>query len=123
MSRRPPVHELLTVSGKSVDDLAAKPLRREEYSLDDNLARPEREGKLDAIINHMGNFYDCVVSRQPVLADVGSQHRSVSVCHLANISMRLGRPLTWNPDQERFVDDAEANRWLSCDRRQGFELG
>ena len=114
-----------TVSGKPVEDLAAKPLRREEFSLydNDNLARPERAGKLDAIINHMGNFYDCVVSRQPVLADVASQHRSVSVCHLANISMRLGRPLTWNPDQERFTDDAEANRWLSRDRRKGFELG
>ena len=114
-----------TVSGKPVEDLATKPLRREDFSLydNDNLTRPERAGKLDAIINHMGNFYDCVVSRQPVLADVASQHRSVSVCHLANISMRLGRPLTWNPDQERFTDDAEANRWLSRDRRKGFELG
>jgi myo-inositol 2-dehydrogenase / D-chiro-inositol 1-dehydrogenase len=113
-----------TVSGKPVEDLATMPLRREEFSLydNDNLARPERAGKLDAIINHMGNFYDCVVSRKPVLADVASQHRSVSVCHLANISMRLGRPLTWNPVQERFTDDAEANRWLSRDRRQGFAL-
>ena len=114
-----------TVSGKPVEDLATQPLRREDFSLydNDNLARPERAGKLDAIINHMGNFYDCVVSRKPVLADVASQHRSVSVCHLANISMRLGRTLTWNPDQERFTDDAEANRWLSRDRRKGFELG
>ena len=70
-----------------------------------------------------GNFYDCVVSRKPPLADVISQHRSVSVCHLANISMRLGRSLAWNPDREQFVDDAEANRWLSRDRRHGFELG
>ena len=114
-----------TVSGKPVEDLATKPLRREDFTLynNDNLARPERAGKLDAIINHMGNFYDCVLSRKPVLADVASQHRSVSVCHLANISMRLGRSLTWNPDAERFVDDVEANRWLSRDRRKGFELG
>ena len=114
-----------TVSGKPVEELATKPFRREDFSLydNDNLARPERAGKLDAIINHMGNFYDCVVSRKPVLADVASQHRSVSVCHLANISMRLGRPLLWNPDQEQFTDDSEANRWLSRDRRKGFELG
>ena len=71
----------------------------------------------------MGNFYDCVLSRKPPLASVASQHRSVSVCHLANISMRLGRPLAWNPDVERFVDDEEANRWLSRERRKGFELG
>lgn len=114
-----------TVSGKPVEDLTTKPLRREDFSLynHDNLARPERAGKLDAIINHMGNFYDCVLNRQPPLAGVASQHRSVSVCHLANISMRLGRPLAWDPDLERFVDDVEANRWLSRDRRKGFELG
>ena len=113
-----------TVSGKPVEELTAKPLHRADFSLydNDNLARPERAGKLDAIINHMGNFYDCVASRKPPLAGVASQHRSVSVCHLANISMRLGRPLNWNPDVELFVDDAEANRWLSRDRRQGFEL-
>ena len=114
-----------TVSGKPVEDLATKPLRREDFDLynNDNLTRPERAGKLDAIINHMGNFYDCVLSRKPPLASVASQHRSVSVCHLANISMRLGRPLAWNPDVERFVDDEEANRWLSRERRKGFELG
>ena len=114
-----------TVSGKPVEDLATKPLHREDFTLynNDNLARPERAGKLDAIINHMGNFYDCVLSRKPPLAGVASQHRSVSACHLANISMRLGRPLTWNPDPERFVDDVEANRWLSRERRKGFELG
>ncbi len=114
-----------TVSGKPVEDLAAKPLPREEFSLydNDNLSRPERAGKLDAIINHMGNFYDCVVSRKQPLADIASQHRSVSVCHLANISMRLGRSLNWNPEQEQFNDDSEANRWLSRERRKGFELG
>lgn len=114
-----------TVSGRPVEDLTSKPFRRDDFTLydNDNHARPERAGKLDAIINHMGNFYDCVLSRKPPLADVASQHRSVSVCHLANISMRLGRPLTWNPDQEHFDNDPEANRWLSRDRRQGFELG
>jgi predicted dehydrogenase len=114
-----------TVSGKPVEDLVQSPLRREDFQLYgfDNLSRPERAGKLDAIINHMGNFYDCVVSRRQPLADVTSQHRSVSACHLANISMRLGRTLDWNPDQEQFVNDPDANRWLARDRRKGFELG
>lgn len=113
------------ISGKPVEDLAQSPFRREDFKLYDfdNHSRPERAGKLDAIINHMGNFYDCVISRKQPLADVASQHRSVSVCHLANISMRLGRPLEWDPDQEKFVDDAEADGWLDRERRKGYELG
>ena len=113
-----------TLSGKPVEDLASLSLGREQFKLypHDNLARPPRQGKLDAIINHMGNFYDCLKTRNTPLADVASQHRSVSVCHLANIAMRLGRKLAWNPEREQFVDDAEANARLSRERRSGFEL-
>jgi predicted dehydrogenase len=114
-----------TVAGVAVDRLKDDPLPREEFTLyeHDNLARPPRSGKLDAIINHMGNFFDCVRTREQPISDVASQHRSVSVCHLANISMRLGRKLTWNPETETFVGDDEANRWLSRPQRQGFEIG
>lgn len=113
-----------TVAGKPVEDLAEKPLPRQAFQLysHDNLSRPPRTGKLDAIVNHMGNFFDCVKSRQTPLADVVSQHRSVSVCHLANISMRLRRKLRWDPDQELFVGDEEANGWLSREQRQPFRV-
>jgi predicted dehydrogenase len=113
-----------SLSGKPVEALAEHPLPRESFTLypHDNLARPERSGKLDAIINHMGNFYDCVRTRHAPLADVASQHRSVSACHLANISMRLGRPLRWDPQAEQFVGDDQANAWLSRPRRKGFEI-
>lgn len=113
-----------TVAGKPIDDLAKAPLPRDEFTLypDDNLSRPKRMGKLDAIINHMGNFFDCVKSRKTPLSDVVSQHQSVTTCHLGNISMRLGRPLRWDPVNEQFVDDPEANQWLARTPREGFEL-
>lgn len=113
-----------TVAGTPVDELKSKPLNRGDFKLygDDNLSRPERTGKLDAIINHMGNFFDCVASRKTPLSDVVSQHRSVSTCHLGNISMRLGRPLKWNPATEQFVGDDAANAWLSREQRKGFEI-
>lgn len=114
-----------TVAGVAVDQLQDDPLPRDQFELyeHDNLTRPPRSGKLDAIINHMGNFFDCVRSRQQPISDVFSQHRSVSVCHLANISMRLGRKLAWNPETETFVGDEEANRWLGRPQRKGFEVG
>jgi predicted dehydrogenase len=113
-----------TLSGKPVEDLATNPLPREQFSVYDfdNMTRPERSGKLDAIINHMGNFFDCIEARRPTISDVESQHRSVSICHLSNISMKLGRMLTWNPEAEQFVNDSEADKLLSRDQRQGFEV-
>lgn len=113
------------LAGKAVAELKQNPLPREKFTVygHDNLSRPERSGKLDAIINHMGNFFDCVESKQATISNLESQHRSVSTCHLANISMRLGRPLKWDPEQEHFVGDKEADGWLKREQRKGYEVG
>jgi predicted dehydrogenase len=113
-----------TLDGKPVDDLVKHPLPRESFKLYDfdNLDRPSRGGKLDAIVNHMGNFFDCVHARRQPISDVESQHRSVTVCHLGNISMWLGRSLEWDPAAERFINDAEADARLRRDQRRGFEV-
>lgn len=112
-----------TVSGKPIEDLAKRPLPRESFTIYDfdNLNRPQRAGKLEAIVNHMGNFFDCVTARRLPVSDVESQHRSVSTCHLGNISMKLGRPLRWNPKAENFPDDLEANKLLRREQRSGYE--
>lgn len=111
------------LQGKPVEDLATDPLDREAWNVYDfdNLVRPERAGKLDAIINHMGNFFDCVESRRLPVSDIESQHRSVSTCHLGNIAMKLGRTLQWDPTTETFPTDAEANSHLKREQRAGFE--
>ncbi|MGQ9573799.1 MAG: Gfo/Idh/MocA family protein [Thermoguttaceae bacterium] len=113
-----------TIAGRPVEALKDDPLPREQFRLypHDNLARPPRMGKLDAIVNHMGNFFDCVRERYRPISDVLTQHRSASVCHLANISMRLGRRLTWDPLKEQFVGDEEANRWLARPQRAPYEI-
>ena len=113
-----------TVSGKAIEELEKSPLPRESFTVYgfDNLYRPVRMGKLDAIINHMGNFFDCIAARRKPISNLESQHRSVTTCHLANISMKLGRPLRWEPDNEQFVGDSEANKLLSREQRSGFEI-
>ena len=113
-----------TVSGAAVEDLASHPLPREQFVLydGDNLQRPERVGKLDAIINHMGNFFDCVQSRTPPISDFESQHRSATTCHLGNLAMQLGRPLKWDATKEQFISDPEANQLLKREQRKGYEV-
>ncbi|MHC4431956.1 MAG: Gfo/Idh/MocA family protein [Planctomycetota bacterium] len=63
--------------------------------------------------DHKRNFLDCIRSGRDPITPVEVGHRSASVCHLANIAMRLGRKLCWNPEDERFVGDEQANRLLS----------
>ena len=61
---------------------------------------------------HVRNFLDCVKSRQTPVSDPESAHRVATVCHLANISLRLGRRLRWDAAREEILDDAEASRML-----------
>jgi predicted dehydrogenase len=68
--------------------------------------------------NHMRNFFDCVRSREAPICDAEIGHRSVSVCHLGVIALRLGRKLQWDPAKEQFVSDAEANQWLAREMRK-----
>ena len=56
------------------------------------------------------NFLDCVKSRKDPYFSVEIGHRVSTVCHLANISLLLGRKLTWDPVNEIFPDDNQAMR-------------
>jgi hypothetical protein len=46
----------------------------------------------------------------------------MTTCHLANIAIRLGRKLTWDPVKEEIVGDAAANAWVKREARKGYEV-
>lgn len=71
---------------------------------------------------HLQDWLDCMRTRKRPVADVEIGHRSVSVCHLANITRAAGRALRWEPLGEQFVGDEPANAFLDRPRREGFEL-
>ena len=71
--------------------------------------------------DHFKNFIDCVISRQPTASPVEVAHRSITICHLGNIAMRLGREtLRWDPRTEQIIGDDEAAKMLGRPyRRRG----
>ncbi len=71
---------------------------------------------------HVQNWLDCIKTRAKPNADVEIGHRTASVCQLLVITRQLGRRLKWDPDNERFLADEEANQLLDRVRRPGWEL-
>jgi len=61
---------------------------------------------------HARNFLDCVKSRRPPISDVEGGHRTAVACHLANISLRVGRKIRWDAEKEEIVGDPAASALL-----------
>jgi predicted dehydrogenase len=101
------------LTGKPVDDLATNPLP---------------EGALEAVyknrslVDHFRNFFEAVVARKEPISDVFSHHRALTTCHLAGIAARLGRPIRWDPDHEKILDDPQAQSFVAREQRKGFEI-
>jgi len=98
--------------GKCVSDppgIAAEPIRDDEI-------------RLAVSDDHIGNWLDCIKSRERPICDVEVGHRSATVCHLGNLARQLGRRLQWDPVAERFVGDEEANQHLDRPRRAKYDL-
>mgnify|MGYP000489459039 CR=1 FL=1 len=93
------------IYGKSAEELTENPL-------------PDDAWRVRPSADHMGNFFDCVKTRETPVSPVWIQHRTVTACHLTNISLRLNRPLNWDPVKECIVGDEEANGWLKRERRE-----
>ncbi|MHC4912923.1 MAG: Gfo/Idh/MocA family protein, partial [Planctomycetota bacterium] len=64
---------------------------------------------------HFVNFIKALRSGRPedIVADIEGGHKSAALCHMANISCRLGRGLKFDGAKEKFIRDKEANRMLS----------
>ena len=68
------------------------------------------------------NWIDCIRSRRTTVAPVEVAHRSTSACLISHIAMKLQRPLHWDPINERFHNDDEANSLLSRPQRFPYSL-
>jgi predicted dehydrogenase len=70
--------------------------------------------------DHMGNFFNCIESREKPISDVESHHRTMTACHLCNITLMLGRELRWDPQAEKLIGDEQATMLMSRPRREPY---
>ncbi|MCH5374100.1 MAG: Gfo/Idh/MocA family oxidoreductase [Planctomycetes bacterium] len=95
--------------GAAVDELKENPL-------------PSNAERLYVSNDHMENLIECMKTRRQPICSVDIGHRSVTPCHLVNISMRLQREILWDPMKEEVVGDDEANGWLVREQRPPYTI-
>lgn len=71
---------------------------------------------------HWRNFLDCVKSRKKTITPCEVAHRSASPGHLGQISMMLGRKITFNPETEEVIGDDIASRMLGKSMRSPWQV-
>ena len=101
--------------GYSKTDVSSPELLRDYTKvLADYVSRTNRP------LNHVRNFFNCIRSRQPTVANPEVMYRSMSICLAADISGQLQRSLKFDLVKSEFVGDPEANRMRSRAMRVPF---
>jgi len=72
----------------------------------------KQESGEDPLLLNKRDWLDAIRSRRTPLCDIEIGHRVSTACHLANISLKLGRALRWDPEKEEVIGDREANAML-----------
>lgn len=101
------------ITGKPVEELENNPLPA--GALEEVYGGPIPK-------NHIANFIDGMKSRKQPISDVWSHNRMLEICHLANIAMRLDRPISWDPEKREIIGDEQASSFLSRESRKGYEI-
>jgi predicted dehydrogenase len=66
-----------------------------------------------AIRKHMQDWIACMGTRGKPVADIEQGYISTASCILANLSLKVGRTLAWDPAAGKVIGDDEANRLLA----------
>jgi predicted dehydrogenase len=114
------IHEM-TNSGRNFpyaypcDEKPTTPAPRME-----SIAFKQGEGK--GLYRHVGNMLECIKTRNTPNADIAIGSTVAKLCHVSNISSRLGRALNWDDSSSSFVNDSEANALTKAYYREPWKL-
>ena len=101
-----------TPSGKGLDPIHEDVVYELEQFPEDKTEKDLERHVAPAIRAHMKDFLSCIESREKPIADIEQGYMSAAACILANLSMKLGRSLTWDHAKGQVVGDPEANKLL-----------
>ena len=93
------------ISGEALFEYAKYPKDETEKDLERHVA--------SAVRGHMLDWLAAIDENKRPVADIEQGHISSASCILANLSMKLGRSLQWDPMTHRVVGDEEANKLLA----------
>lgn len=100
--------EIVRVEGKQQYKLASFPR--------------QNVGNDQSHLEHVKNFIECMRSRALPRSDVEIGHNSMIACHLGNIAFRLGRQIRWDVENEKMINDAEAEGYVTRAYRAPWKL-
>jgi predicted dehydrogenase len=101
-----------TPAGESKPTMHGEPLYEYDKYPEDQTEKDLEKHCASAIRWHMKDLLTCIANRGKPVADIEQGYVSTTSCILANLSMKLGRSLAWNPAAGKVVGDEEANRLL-----------
>ena len=76
----------------------------------------------DPYTAHTADFFRSIRTRQDPVSPVEEGHAASTIGNVADIALRLGRRLQWDPARDRFVSDDEANNMLSRASRSPWTI-
>ena len=106
---------------------AMTPTDRDAYQRQAAATRPSGaealtiSGSTSETVSHARNFLDCVKSRSECHCSIEAGHRSTVTTLIANIACDRKKYLEWDAEKERFINDDEANKALSCEYREPWK--
>jgi predicted dehydrogenase len=115
--KRPPENAIPVFRGHPTGGAVRQEVKPEKLTP----PRTEKGSSAEQFDLHVRNFLDCIRSRQRTIADVEDGHWTAVSCHLANISLRLGRSIRWDAEKEEILNDKEASAMLERPYRKPWD--
>jgi predicted dehydrogenase len=95
---------------------------RGNFDSSDDSLKPTMERPNLGYPPHYWDFIDSVIKRKDPIVPVEIGHSTCVVCTIGNIANVLGRPLDWDPINQNFPNDWEAQSKLHYNYENGFTL-
>ncbi len=99
-------------NGRKDPTISGTPLIENDKYPEDRTEKDIELHVTSAVRRHWQNFLHCRETREKPVSDIEQGHISTASCILANLSMKLGRTLTWDPATHTVIGDDEATKLL-----------